>query len=104
MVHATSEGLYHTFHFQLEEEGGKLAYGETRFHAEDIQLQVVGLLEEVDDSLFLRRQVWEEISLDSIVIGQSSEGLVVPPHSLYEVVGTGDQGGTIVPDKVVAAF
>ena len=57
VVGAAGEGLDDAFHFELEEEGGELADGDVGLDADDVQLQVVGLLEQADDLLFLGCEV-----------------------------------------------
>ena len=52
MIHAPSEGLDDAFHFELEKEGCELSDRDTGFDADDIELQVVGLLKLTDDLLF----------------------------------------------------
>ena len=57
MVHPTNERFDDTFHLKLEEQGGQLSDRDAGLHTEDVQLQVVGLLEQTDDAGFLRREV-----------------------------------------------
>ena len=54
MVGTTSQGLDHTFHFESEEDGVELVDRNVGLDADDVQLQVVGILKQTDDLLFLR--------------------------------------------------
>jgi len=49
VIHTAGQWLYHTLHLQPEEQGSELSDGDPRLHAEDIQLQVVGLLQLTHD-------------------------------------------------------
>ena len=104
MIHAAGEGFDHTFHLELEQESGQLSDRQACLHADDIQLQVVGLLKETDDLLFFWCQVWEEISFDSIGERLLQSNLILPTHRLHKVIGTGDEGCPIISDEVIAAF
>ena len=59
MVGSAGHRAYDALHFQLEKDGRELADGDVGLDADDVQLQVVGLLEQADDLLLLRRQVGE---------------------------------------------
>lgn len=66
MIHAAGEGFYDAFHFELEEEGCELSDGDAGLDADDVELQIVGLLEQTDDLLFIRCQIGEERTFDTI--------------------------------------
>ena len=59
VVGASGEGFDDAFHFELEKEGGELSDGDVGLDADDVQLQVVGLLKQGDNLLFLGREVRE---------------------------------------------
>ena len=61
MVHTPGEGLDNTFHFELEKEGCELSDGDTGFDTDHIELQVVGLLEQTDDLLFMGGEIREPL-------------------------------------------
>ena len=52
MIHTPSEGLDDAFHFELEKESRELSDGDAGLDADDIKLQVVGLLKQTDYLLF----------------------------------------------------
>ena len=66
MVHPAGKGFDDTLHLELEEQGGQLSDGDAGLYAENVQLQVVGLLKQADNLLFWFREIREEISFDSI--------------------------------------
>ena len=51
MIHSSCQGADDSLHFHLEEEGGEATDVDVRFHADDVDLQVIGLRENVDDEL-----------------------------------------------------
>jgi len=83
VVGAAGEGLDDAFHFELEEEGGELADGDVGLDADDVQLQVVGLLKQADDLLFLGCEVRKQLTLNGFWL--LFHGL--PTHALQEVGG-----------------
>ena len=65
MIGATSQWSDDAFHLKREEKGCQLTNWDIGFDTDDIELQVVGLLEQADDLLFLGREVWEQLAFDS---------------------------------------
>lgn len=55
MIHSPCQCPDDSLHFHLEEEGGEAGDVDVRFHADDVNLQVVGLREDADDELFFGR-------------------------------------------------
>ena len=107
MVHATSEGLEDAFHLQLEKEGRQLADGDARLDTEDVQLEIVGLLEEGDDCLFLWRKIWDLSVLRRTEGRRKPERHIlhrVPPHRTDEIIGIGDQPCPVVAYQVIATL
>lgn len=51
MVHSPCQSSEDSLHFQLEEEGGEAGDVDVRFHADDVDLKIIGLGEDVDDNL-----------------------------------------------------
>lgn len=55
MIHSSCQGADDSLHFHLEEEGGEAGDVDIRLHADDVDLQVVGPGEDLDDELLLGR-------------------------------------------------
>lgn len=55
MIHSSCQGADDPLHFHLEEDGGEAGDVDIRLHADDVDLQVVGLGEDLDDELLLGR-------------------------------------------------
>ena len=55
MIHPSCQGADDSLHFHLEEEGGEAGDVDIRLHADDVDLQVVGPGEDLDDELLLGR-------------------------------------------------
>lgn len=51
MVHSPCQSSEDSLHFQLEEEGGEAGDVDVRFHADDVDLKIIGLGEDADDEL-----------------------------------------------------
>ncbi len=81
VVGAAGEGFDDAFHFELEKEGGELSDGDVGLDADDVQLQVVGLLKQADDLLFLGREVWKQLAFYGFRL--LFQGL--PTHAFQEV-------------------
>ena len=81
MIGATSQWSDDAFHLKREEQRCQLANRDIGFDTDDIELQVVGLLEQADDLLFLRRQVWKQLSFNNFRLLLNG----FPPHAFYKV-------------------
>lgn len=51
MIHSSCQGADDSLHFHLEEEGGEARDVNVRFHADDVNLKIIGLGEDLDDEL-----------------------------------------------------
>ena len=59
VISTASQWLDNALHLQREKQGSKLTNGDISTHTKHIQLQVVGLLQQVHDALFISSEVWE---------------------------------------------
>ena len=55
MIHSSCQGADDALHFHLEEEGGETGDVDVRFHADDVNLKIIGLGEDIDDELLFGR-------------------------------------------------
>ena len=104
MVHTASEGLHDTLHLELEQEGCELSDRNAGLHADDIQLQIIGLLKEANNLSFWFREVRETTPFDAVGKGLLQTSLILPAHRPHKIIGTGDEGCSIVTNKVIATF
>ena len=66
MVGATGHGFHDTLHLQREQQGGQLADGDIGLHADGVQLQVVGLSQQVDEELLVIGEIGKKLSLHGL--------------------------------------
>ena len=59
VISTASQWLDNALHLQREKQGSKLTNGDISAHTEHVQLQVVGLLQQVHDALFISSEVWD---------------------------------------------
>ena len=53
MITTSSHRTHHALHLHLEEQGGKLTYGDSGFHRKHVELQVTCFIENIENGLFI---------------------------------------------------
>ena len=78
--------------------------GDSSFYTYDIELKIVGLLQQTNDFLFFGREFWEELALDSIGKSLPANSIILPSRSFYQILSTTYQPCPIVANQIVAAL
>ena len=104
MIHAASEGLYHALHLQLEEQSRQLSDRDASLHADDVQLQVVGLFQQTHNARLIRREIHKQAPFDTLGFSLLSQHIILPTHRLDKIVSTSNQPRHIVANQMVTSL